>query len=194
MAAPTKKSPIYDLLASGNPIPANLISQLVNKKIMTLDYTNNKIKKNGKQGYTTWSDVYPEGTDYNQIKSDFMRSYNQGYVKNYQKPESQDGKDYDGLYTREVTIADAKAHFKEENPWGREDDLGITLTLDIGRDFQPENYIGGKYGKNASGEQTIGSCFKLFKLLEACDVRLMQESTNQESLEKTEELSEELAL
>jgi len=196
MPAPLKKSPIYDLLQSGNPIPASLISQLVNKKIMTLDYTNNKVKKNGKQGWTTWSDIYPAGTDYDQIKSDFMKSYNQGYIKNYQKPVSQNGKDYDGLFTREVTIADAKAHFKETNPWGKQDDLGITLTLDIGKSFQPENYIGGKYGKNDSGEQTIGSCFKLFKLLEACDAKLVEEPTfeYQETSEKIEEVSEELAL
>lgn len=57
-------------------------------------------------------------------------------------------------FTETVTIREAKAHYCETQEWRNfADDLGITLSLDIGKDFYPDWYLGGSYKKNeATGE------------------------------------------
>jgi hypothetical protein len=60
------------------------------------------------------------------------------------------------FFTETITIVDAKVHYNETQKWRKfPDDIGLTLTLDIGRDFQPEWYLGGSYKKDeVSGEIT----------------------------------------
>ena len=55
-------------------------------------------------------------------------------------------KEKKNYFTDTVTIVDAVAHYNEKQDWSNwEDHLGITLTLDVGRDFQPTWYMGGSY-------------------------------------------------
>ena len=42
-------------------------------------------------------------------------------------------------FTETVTIVDAKVHYNEKQDWQKyPNDVGLTLTLDIGKDFQPK--------------------------------------------------------
>ena len=53
------------------------------------------------------------------------------------------------FFTETVTIVKAKVHYNETQKWRKfPDDVGLTLTLDIGKDFQPEWYLGGSYKKD----------------------------------------------
>jgi hypothetical protein len=58
------------------------------------------------------------------------------------------------IITENVKIVDAVMHYNEQQKWQKfPNDIGVTLTLDIGRDFQPNWYLGGVYKKEpTSGE------------------------------------------
>ena len=60
-------------------------------------------------------------------------------------------------FTETVTIVKAVAHYCETQEWQKyPNDLGLTLTLDIGKDFQPEWYLGGSYRKNETTGEIDG--------------------------------------
>ena len=48
--------------------------------------------------------------------------------------------------TQTVKIADINVTYGEKRDWQKySDDIGIDLTLDIGKEFQPIMYIGGSF-------------------------------------------------
>ena len=52
----------------------------------------------------------------------------------------------DGIFVDTVKIADAVINYRVMEKWQKmPDDISLKLTLDIGKDFQPEMYIGGQF-------------------------------------------------
>lgn len=69
------------------------------------------------------------------------------------KSNESSGKNY---FIDTVKIVDAKLHYNETQSFRKfPDHLGVTLTLDIGKDFNPTWYLGGSYKiDDVSGEIT----------------------------------------
>jgi len=60
-------------------------------------------------------------------------------------------------FTETVKILDAEVHYCKQQKWQKfTDDLGLTLTLDINRDFNVTWYLGGSYKKDATSGEIIG--------------------------------------
>jgi len=61
------------------------------------------------------------------------------------------------FFTETVKIVSAEAHYCQKQKWQKfQDDLGLTLTLDIGKSFEPEWYLGGNYKKNETSGEIVG--------------------------------------
>ena len=59
--------------------------------------------------------------------------------------------------THTVKIADINVTYGEKRDWQKySDDIGVDLTLDIGKDFQPTMYIGGSFKLDDINDQIIG--------------------------------------
>jgi|TARA_Y100000296_G_C5146752_1_gene244148 hypothetical protein len=68
-----------------------------------------------------------------------------------------------------VTILDIEAFYDTKQHWQEKaDDVGVSLTLDIGRDFNPTMYIGGLHKVDQmSGNKTYGSSVRVKILMQA---------------------------
>ena len=56
------------------------------------------------------------------------------------------GGDSSNILTQTVKIAEINVTYGERRDWQKySDDIGIDITLDIGKDFQPTMYIGGSF-------------------------------------------------
>jgi len=63
----------------------------------------------------------------------------------------------DNIFVDKVKIATAKIKYGVKEDWQTySDDISIHLTLDIGRDFQPNMYIGGNYKKDEVSGEIVG--------------------------------------
>tara|TARA_R100000995_G_scaffold23600_2_gene10179 strand:+ start:5812 stop:6393 length:582 start_codon:yes stop_codon:yes gene_type:complete len=63
----------------------------------------------------------------------------------------------DNIFVDNVTIASAEIKYGVKEDWQTySDDISIHLKLDIGRDFQPNMYIGGNYKKDEMNDDIIG--------------------------------------
>ena len=74
------------------------------------------------------------------------------------------------ILTQTVKIADIKVTYGEKRDWQKySDDIGIDLTLDIGKDFQPTMYIGGSFKVDDLNGTIIGwgRAFKVKMLFDA---------------------------
>lgn len=84
----------------------------------------------------------------------------------------------DGIFVDTVKIADAIINYRVMEKWQKmPDDISLKLTLDIGKDFQPEMYIGGQFREDKVSGNVIswGTATKVKILLDniglgvACD-------------------------
>ncbi len=84
----------------------------------------------------------------------------------------------DGIFVDTVKIADAVINYRVMEKWQKmPDDISLKLTLDIGKDFQPEMYIGGQFREDTVSGNVIswGTATKVKILLDniglgvACD-------------------------
>tara|TARA_R100001594_G_scaffold148704_1_gene204521 strand:+ start:649 stop:1230 length:582 start_codon:yes stop_codon:yes gene_type:complete len=70
---------------------------------------------------------------------------------------SSSGGTKDNIFVDNVTIASAQIKYGVKEDWQTySDDISIHLTLDIGRDFQPNMYIGGNYKKDDVDGSIVG--------------------------------------
>ena len=68
-----------------------------------------------------------------------------------------------GVFVNDVKIVSVEPCY-DGKVWQKQykDDLGVDVTLDIGRDFQPVMYIGGSFKKNDFGDvEGLGSAVKV---------------------------------
>ena len=81
-----------------------------------------------------------------------------------------------GIFISKVIITDIKAHYDTKQKWqeawqDKPDDLGIEMTLDIGRDFEPSFYIGGQLKRDEFGDKVgLGTCKKVSILFDSLDI------------------------
>ena len=84
----------------------------------------------------------------------------------------------DGIFVDTVKIVDAEINYRVMEKWQKmPDDISLKLTLDIGKDFQPEMYIGGQFREDKVSGNVIswGTATKVKILLDniglgvACD-------------------------
>ena len=76
----------------------------------------------------------------------------------------------DNIFVDKVKIATAKIKYGVKEDWQTySDDISIHLTLDIGRDFQPNMYIGGNYKKDEVSGEIVGwsTAFKVKMFFES---------------------------
>lgn len=159
-----------EMLLSGRPLPQSVLNQIVGSKLLCLDYTSGK-KPNGKNSWRWWLDYFPEGTDYETIKSKFKKAVSDGYVKGYVADEP--GKD--GMFIRQMTVKSVEQLHQSSNKWGSYDDLGLTLELDFDDDnidWTRTVYIGGKFKLDEQGNRKISSVMKIKMFLDACKVKM----------------------
>ena len=63
----------------------------------------------------------------------------------------------DNIFVDKVKIATAEIKYGVQEEWQTySDDISIHLTLDIGKDFQPNMYIGGNYKKDEVSGEIVG--------------------------------------
>jgi hypothetical protein len=78
-----------------------------------------------------------------------------------------------GVFINDVTIVDIEVIYGGTE-WQKEkykDDVGINVTIDIGRDFQPKFYTGGRFKKDEFGEKVgEGTLRRLDIFFDAIDV------------------------
>ena len=72
-----------------------------------------------------------------------------------------------GIFVSKAKIATVEAFYNEQQRWQKKpDDLGLMMCLDIGRDFQPEFYVGGMLKRTEFGDVVgIGTIKKIDILL-----------------------------
>ena len=79
-----------------------------------------------------------------------------------------------GVFVNEVKIVSVVPTY-EGKEWQKQykDDVGLDITLDIGRDFQPVMYIGGSLKKDDFGEVSgIGSAVKVKLFFDELGIKL----------------------
>tara|TARA_R110002020_G_scaffold1370_1_gene6263 strand:- start:3290 stop:3826 length:537 start_codon:yes stop_codon:yes gene_type:complete len=79
-----------------------------------------------------------------------------------------------GVFVNEVKIVSVVPTY-EGKEWQKQykDDVGLDITLDIGRDFQPVMYIGGSLKKDDFGEvQGVGSAVKVKLFFDELGIKL----------------------
>ena len=87
-------------------------------------------------------------------------------------------KQSDGIFVDTVKIVKAEVNYRVMEKWQKmPDDISLKLTLDIGKDFEPEMYIGGQFREDKVSGNVIswGTATKVKILLDniglgvACD-------------------------
>lgn len=82
----------------------------------------------------------------------------------------------DNIFVDKVKIADVKIKYGVKEDWQTySDDISIHLTLDIGRDFQPNMYIGGNYKKDEVSGEIVGwsTAFKVKMFFDSLGMPIM---------------------
>ena len=68
-------------------------------------------------------------------------------------PAESTGGQGNGIFISKVKITSIKAYYGEKQRWQKlPDDIGIEMTLDIGRDFEPTFYVGGAFKRDEFGD------------------------------------------
>ena len=70
----------------------------------------------------------------------------------------------ENIFVDNVKVVTADINYETKQDWQTySDDMSINMTLDIGRDFQPNFYIGGNFKKDETSGQVIGwgTAFKI---------------------------------
>jgi len=72
-----------------------------------------------------------------------------------------------GIFVSKSKVSGVKAFYKEQQKWQQKpDDIGVEMTLDIGKDFEPTFYVGGIFKKDEFGDKVgIGTVKKIDILL-----------------------------
>ena len=72
-----------------------------------------------------------------------------------------------GIFISKSKISGVEVFYDEKQKWQKHpDSIGIRMTLDIGKDFEPEFYVGGQFRKDEFGEKIgIGTVKKVDILL-----------------------------
>ena len=100
-----------------------------------------------------------------------------------------------GIFTKNVKIVDASVQYTppKESWQTRQDDMLITLTLDVGADFKPELTLRGYFNKNEDGSwKNNGTATKIKILFDSVGVD-WDNSFVKESFELTDSSLEELS-
>ena len=100
-----------------------------------------------------------------------------------------------GIFTKNVKIVDASVQYTppKESWQKRQDDIILTLTLDVGADFQQELILRGFFNKNEDGSwKNNGTATKIKILFDSVGVN-WDNSFVKESFELTDSSLEELA-
>ena len=77
-----------------------------------------------------------------------------------------------GIFISKSKVSGVKVFYDEKQPWQkRTDAIGIEMTLDIGKDFEPTFYVGGDYKRDEFGERiNRGSLKKVDILFDALNI------------------------
>lgn len=89
---------------------------------------------------------------------------------------SSGSKSKDNLFVDKVKIAKAEIKYGVKEDWQTySDDISVHLTLDIGRDFQPNMYIGGNYKKDDVSGEIVGwsTAFKVKMFFDSIGLPIM---------------------
>tara|TARA_E500000331_G_scaffold316035_1_gene326431 strand:- start:690 stop:1280 length:591 start_codon:yes stop_codon:yes gene_type:complete len=89
---------------------------------------------------------------------------------------SSGSKSKDNLFVDKVKIATAEIKYGVKEDWQTySDDISVHLTLDIGRDFQPNMYIGGNYKKDDVSGEIVGwsTAFKVKMFFDSIGLPIM---------------------
>jgi len=100
-----------------------------------------------------------------------------------------------GIFTKNVKIVDASVQYTppKESWQKRQDDIVLTLTLDVGASFQPELALRGFFNKNEDGSwKNNGTATKIKILFDSVGVN-WDNSFVKENFELTDSCLEELA-
>jgi hypothetical protein len=96
-----------------------------------------------------------------------------GLISNYKKTTSDSIEFMSGVFVNEVTITNVEPVYGGTD-WQHDnykDDIGLSLTIDIGQSFEPTHYIGGRLKKDDFGEVTsLGTARRINTFFEAIDV------------------------
>ena len=66
-------------------------------------------------------------------------------------------KNSENIFVDNVKIVTANLNYETKQDWQTySDDMSISMTLDIGRDFNPSFYIGGNFKKDETSGQVVG--------------------------------------
>ena len=66
-------------------------------------------------------------------------------------------KNSENIFVDNVKIVTANLNYETKQDWQTySDDMSISMTLDIGRDFNPRFYIGGNFKKDETSGQVLG--------------------------------------
>ena len=66
-------------------------------------------------------------------------------------------KNSENIFVDNVKIVTANLNYETKQDWQTySDDMSISMTLDIGRDFNPSFYIGGNFKKDETSGQVLG--------------------------------------
>ena len=82
----------------------------------------------------------------------------------------------DNIFVDKVRIATAEIKYGVKEEWQTySDDISIHLTLDIGKDFQPNMYIGGNYKKDEVSGEIVGwsTAFKVKMFFDSIGMPIM---------------------
>lgn len=89
---------------------------------------------------------------------------------------SSGSKSKDNIFVDKVKIAKAEIKYGVKEDWQTySDDISVHLTLDIGRDFQPNMYIGGNYKKDDVSGDIVGwsTAFKVKMFFDSIGLPIM---------------------
>jgi|10_taG_2_1085330.scaffolds.fasta_scaffold02207_14 hypothetical protein len=77
-----------------------------------------------------------------------------------------------GVYVGKAIITSIIPHYNTQQKWQRKpDDIGLEMTLDIGRDFEPTFYVGGAFKRDEFGDiVNMGTVKKVDILLDSLGV------------------------
>ena len=89
---------------------------------------------------------------------------------------SSGSKSKDNIFVDKVKIAKAEIKYSVKEDWQTySDDISVHLTLDIGKDFQPNMYIGGNYKKDDVSGEIVGwsTAFKVKMFFDSIGLPIM---------------------
>jgi hypothetical protein len=94
-------------------------------------------------------------------------------ISNYKKTTSSSVEFMSGVFVNEVIITNVEPVYGGTD-WQHsdyKDDIGLSLTIDIGQSFEPTHYIGGRLKKDDFGEViSLGTVRRVNTFFEAIDV------------------------